>query len=914
LQKYIKIIFFQIFTRNTDNRFHNTQMMKEADIRFRLRAYYPNFFTIRTILNHPKSQGSWVNQPGALKPELEYANPGEEIFRPLPVTNLDVLILLQPDREQARQYLRQLIKLHQDHQKTSPEKEQIIRPMLDDLRKLFGNVSFMENDYVVPSIADKQYNEQLLSQKGKVLHDLYREGYPVPDFCILTSQSYNLDPSDRKACLKVAIANLESMTGEKLGDPDRALIFAMRTATPYYIPGLMPTYLNAGVTKDSYRSLELRYGRAVANKIYLNNLQWLCQILGNQPGFCHPPEAKLSDEKEETEKQINRLFEKIRTIDERLLYDAAYQVEVFMENSDNFYSRNQDLIYTFQRKHLAFPSLILQKMVWTVRNRESYPGVLYSRHPRTGLGNQIESVREIFGEEIMTGTIRAEEREYFNRNEIKEEFPAVYHFTPMLPTLEVKLKSPATIEFAVESFETVSLFAILQLNMSELTGRSTLLAAINLYQKNVINKERVIQLIRPYHLRQIFSERIDDTSLKSLTLFGSGLSVLPRSAVSARIFFTMAKALEAKKRGEKVCLCKDNFIPSETIFMAELDAIMSMNPLAIHVVTACLGYGIPAFINLKNYQMRLEGNAIINDAGVTINEGDWVTVSSKRHCIFLGKATYRPARFQKYLEGISFEMEPKEKKVFINMSRAYAVYQKILNTIRTEEAMTLPDLVKLIRNDYERQPAKAVEFVNGWFDAHQGYYYSEILKSGLGSHQDQHKIYSLLTTNRKILFFDNMIRKCTREQLSGFSAGAFMLGRFLCQPHPVSFWKAFDAPGIVFLLNEHILFDKYMQVLYEFGERHLSRTKNKILTDDLNGITLSRMDTDLFLSLKLSAPDWMKIEESIRPEHDKQTDSLVAMLKKPFGDLILYDQPWSFEKLQAICQAEKLDIPAPEAV
>jgi hypothetical protein len=478
----------------------------------------------------------------------------------------------------------------------------------------------------------------------------------------------------------------------------------------------------------------------------------------------------------------------------------------------------------------------------------------------------------------------------------------------------VKLKSPATIEFAVESFEGISLFALLQLNMSELTGRSTLLTAIDLYQKKIITKKRVIQLIRPYHLRQIFSERIDDLSLKSLTLFGYGVSILPRSAVSARIYFSMVNALEAKRKGEKVCLCKENFIPSETIFMGELDAIMSMSPLAIHVVTACLGYGIPAFINLRNYHMNLKENAITNDEGIIIREGDWITVSSKHHCIYIGKANYKPARFQKYLEGLPLEMDPKEEKVFVNMAKAYHSYQEIVNTLKTEEAMTLPDLIKLIRNDYDQQPKKAIEFVNGWFDLHMDYYFTEIVKSGLGSHLDQHQIYNLLTTERRILFFKSMILKCQKEKLGGFSAGAFMLGRFLCQPHPISFWKAFDGNGIVFLLNEYILFEKYMKVLSEFGERHLNRTKNKILTDDLSMITLSAMDTDTFLTLKLSTPNWKDIETGIKPEHEKDTRNLVRSLTRPYGALIHYDLPWSFEKLQSICETENLEVPDPRAV
>ena len=376
----------------------------------------------------------------------------------------------------------------------------------------------------------------------------------------------------------------------------------------------------------------------------------------------------------------------------------------------------------------------------------------------------------------------------------------------------------------------------------------------------------------------------------------------------------MTKALEAKKKGEKVCLCKENFIPSETIFMGELDAIMSMNPLAIHVVTACLGYGIPAFINLRNHDMNLGENAITNKAGVIISEGDWITVSSRHHCIYIGKAHFKPARFQKYLEGKTFEMEEKEEKVFINMAKAYGSYREILNTLNTEEAMTLPDLVKLIRNDYDHQPQKAVEFVNGWFDAHMDHYYTEILKSGIGSHLDQHKIYSLLTTDRKILFFKSIIRLCRKDNLSGFSAGAFMLGRFLCQPHPLSFWRAFEPSGIVFLLNEHILFEKYMQVLSEFGERRLNRTNNKLLIDDLSSITLPSMDPGLFITLKLCSPDWDDIEARISQEQDKETRHLVTLLKRPYGALFNYDLPWSFGKLKSICHAEKVEIPDRQSI
>ncbi|MGE5424217.1 MAG: hypothetical protein ACM3N9_02570 [Syntrophothermus sp.] len=872
-------------------------------IKYQLRAYYPNFYFIRRVLSDPYALAG-KNAPGELVPELEYEKDG--VISRIHPDNIGLYILLQDDKKEAERYIRLLIDsaVHPD---AGIRLKRITGKWLKILETNFRGCSFIENNHTIPSVTTREYDELLLSQKGKVLLGLYQQGYPVPDFCVLTSQSFQLDTRARESCISDAVQNLENMTGQKLGDPDNALVFAMRSATPYYIPGLMPTYLNVGVTRMSYRSLDMKYGQKTANKIYLNNLESVLKILCAGTDFSAVTDA--DDANLGTEEKIDKLFRRIERIDERMLYDAMYQTRRFMRVSHDFFKRNQDLIYTFQHGNVTYPSLILQKMVWTVRNQESYPGVLYSRHPRTGLGMQIESVREIFGEDIMTGMVHADQREYFERGEVLEEFPAIYHFTPMLPKLEENLKSPATIEFAAESHKNTSLFAILQLNMSELTGRATLLSAIDMYSKGVIPGKRVIQLIRPYHLRQIFSERIDDASLMTLKFFGKGLSVLPRSAVSVRVFFTMAKALEAKKKGEKVCLCKENFIPSETIFMGELDAVMSMNPLAIHVVTACLGYGIPAFINLRNFNMELKDEALFNSQGLRLCEGDWITLSSKLHSIFCGKAVYRPARFQKYLEGKTFEMEPKEEKVFINMKKAYEAYQSILNTIKTDEAVSLPDLVKLIRNDYDRQPQKALQFVNGWFDNHHEYYFSEILKSGLGSHLDQHKIYNLLTTERRIYFFRNIYQICTKSGQNGFSAGAFMLGRFLCNPHPVVFWNSFTPQEIVFLLNEHILFEKYLQVLTELGERHLNRTRNRILTHDLKGIPMPVIDLDLFLPLKLSRPDWDAVEDAIGSDHDKGIFFLTSLFRKPYGVLYEYDKPWSFAKLKKICETEQISIP-----
>ena len=52
-----------------------------------------------------------------------------------------------------------------------------------------------------------------------------------------------------------------------LGDSKAPLVFAIRCATAYYIPGLLDTYLNVGATERTLPGLEKMYGPAGAREI-----------------------------------------------------------------------------------------------------------------------------------------------------------------------------------------------------------------------------------------------------------------------------------------------------------------------------------------------------------------------------------------------------------------------------------------------------------------------------------------------------------------------------------------------------------------------------------------------------------------------------------------------------------------------
>lgn len=873
-------------------------------MKFLIRASYPNYYMVNLYAtlgqqpfdfdNEDKNNLLFGNKPGT----VVCTRPDGTTFE-YPPRWYDMYYLLKCRGDKQATFLDYLLR----------EKEGEHIPQLHTIRAHFraecqqyvASHPLTDNDELITTLTHGTFTDQGISHKGRMLLDLSRNCYPVPDFCILTAKLFN-HPEHLEQRLEQAIANLETMTDCRLGDSHNPLVFAIRCAMPQYIPGLMPTILNIGVTRSTYEGLSKSHTASRANRVYLSTLHSISEMLAIEHKY-QKNDIELSDEM-----QVQRICHMEQAIchaspeGERMLTDAHFQALRMVQYVRQFFIANQDLILTFMQGKQAHPSFILQRMVWTIGNNESYPGVLYSRHSRTGRGRQIESYRNIFGEEIMTGDVTSQDTAYFDRHEIKQQFPAVYHFDPLLKKLEAHYKAPVTIEFAVETRpHKVSLFSVLQLNMSEMTGRAALLSAIDMHQQHLIKTADVMDLIKPYHLRQIVSAAIDDSSLSQLTFFGKGLNVLPRTAISTVLCFSIGKAREMKARGEEVCLCQERFVPEDTITLNEVDAILSMAPAAIHVVTACRGYGIPAFMDLQQYGISKVGNSLVNSEGVVIHELDKITISSKRQTIYKGVAAFRPARFMKYLRGEQVELAPDEVEVFQNMKTAYERYQELVTSEKVTYISDIEKLARLIRCDLQNRPKVAREIVNSWYNSNADSYVQQVLESKMGSHQDQSRVFDLLDNSRKADFFRKATHRCMNEGLSGLKAGSFMLGRFVAKPIPRQVWNTLSDATVAFLLNEYVLYEKYLHVLEEVGEIKLARAHSRIETEGIDNMTIHNFDLTNFVPLLYSSHHWEHIAQNLELiEHQDNTHLLVELLSHPIEEIFDLSKPWKRAQIEEL--------------
>ena len=881
-----------------------------------IRASYPNYYIVRRYaLQGPEEFNRDVDDPANT---LEGNKPGTVIYtldgdptpHELPPRWYDMYLLLKTRDSQKEQFLRLLVA--ERHGTATPEQTAELAAHRAALRKKiidYVNAHPMpDNDELITPLTDKTYTDDQISHKGRMLVELTQNCYPVPDFVILTAELFR-HPEHLEERLAQAISYLGQMTRLHIDDDNHPLVFAVRCAMPQYIPGLMPTILNIGVTRTVWLKLRQTYGQAMANRVYLSTLHTICEMLGIERKY-QTSDITLSLQAQQ--QRITAMEDEITRTGadgNRLLDDAFYQTLRLVGYIHDFYTKNQDLILTFMQGKQASPSLILQRMVWTIGNNESYPGVLYSRHSRTGKGSQIESFRDIFGEEIMTGDIHTEDLAYTNRDTIKHDFPAVYHFHPLLVKLEERYHTPVTIEFAVETRPRhVSLFSVLQLNHSEMTGRAALVSAIDLLHEGRISPTHVLDIIKPYHLRQIVSNSIDERSMQKLQFFGKGISVLPRTAISPVLCFSAAKASEMVAKGHLVCLCQERFVPEDTITLNEVHAILSMTPAAIHVVTACRGYGIPALLDLHSFGIRFQADPdgtvkVVNSEGQELHELEKITISSYHQTIYKGVADFRPARFSKFLQGQHVDLAPDEVQYFNDMKNAYQAYQEIVTAQKASGIDDLGKLARLIRLELQDRPDTAVGIVNNWYKDHSDQYVQQVLESRMGSHLDQSRVFNLLTPERKVHFFQTASQVCLDQGLSGLKAGSFMLGRFVSKPIATSVWNRLSDRIVAFLLNEYVLYEKYIRVLEEVGEIRLARAHSRIETEGIDNMVIEKFDMYNFVPLICSDHDWHCVAQELETmEHQDNTHLLLDKLSKPLGEIFDLSNPYTANQINKLKQ------------
>jgi hypothetical protein len=879
-----------------------------------IRSEYTSARLILSNLEHRLKEIRFKRLPGYLPPEVDFLVEGKKQMT-IKVRDYDVRELNPPESPRAIEHLSLILAARNRNLEAAHCLKTETQQAFDKISARFTGEKLIENEHVVPYTTSGTYSENDISNKGAILLDLSNRGIATADFSLLTASAYSLPPEKHEPMVKTIIQNLEILSGRKLEDPENPLLIAMRTALPEYLPGFMPTYLNIGFVLDMLSGLQKRYGKAGAARIRFNNRKTILENL--DPEAFRPfdiPGKPLLSIQQNTE-LAEQMESEIAARRPDLLKSAWSQLLFFLEKAYDYYYDHLDVLRSFMTRELHRPAIIFQRMVCSVIDRASYAGVIYSRHPRLGTGLFLQFGRTIYGEDLMTGRLQPEERHFQTREQSLQEFPAVYHCWERIFQLEDIFRSPVMVEFTGVK----GTFTILQVNPAEMSGAGMITAVIDMHRSGRIPEERVRELIKPYHVRQIESDAIDPKSFHSLTPFCRGLAVLPRSAVVGRIYFSSENSRKAREESgdTNVILAKERFTPMDAIEMQDLDGICSLSPLAIHVVSSAQSLGIPALLNLEGYGARLdhENHLLINSEGYEIQEGSWVTISSAFGALYVGKVRFAPARLLRFMAGEEMNFSTDERIRFEELAKTYSNYRNILENVDAEDFKSLQDLGHAVRfGRLGKDEQKAAEFVNRCFDVRSELIVRRLLDSTLGTHFLNQAAYACLSADRKARLLKAALKICAEKNISGYNAGAFVIGCLVPNEADVFFWKKFTPAETARILNEWVLHQKYINILNNVGEKKIRRAKSYILSSGLGSLWVHKGLLSVFVTLKLSGVPWNEVSRAIRPSFDAQTQEVIDLLRKPYSAFFDFSNPWSLAHLKKLCDTSNLPLPRPDDI
>lgn len=129
-----------------------------------------------------------------------------------------------------------------------------------------------------------------------------------------------------------------------------------------------------------------------------------------------------------------------------------------------------------------------------------------------------------------------------------------------------------------------------------------------------------------------------------------------------------------------------------------------------------------------------------------------------------------------------------------------------------------------------------------------------------------------------------------------------MLGRFLAKPLPKAFWTSFDSKEIAFMLNEYVLYEKYLSVLQEVGETKLTKAHSKIISEGLKELELRNISIDLFIPLMFCNIDWDEVEIEVNRLNNRQNNTLFVTrkLSSPVEEVFDLSKPWVKDKVDKL--------------
>jgi pyruvate,orthophosphate dikinase len=491
--------------------------------------------------------------------------------------------------------------------------------------------------------------KDVLGGKGSGLAEMTNAGLPVPPgFTIVTSacrlyfQNGNRTPAEILTQKDEALAKLETLLGQKLGDAKNPLLVSVRSGAKFSMPGMMDTILNLGMNDTVVEVIAKKSGNL---RFAYDSYRRFIQMFGNV--VMEIPKEKFEHVFDGQKKKKHTKLDTDLTADDLKTVIADYkkvvrkeagkdfpqdpQVQLNMSIEAVFRSWYNPRAATYRRLNKISDDLgtavNVQTMVFGNMGETSGTGVGFTRNPATGekvfYGEYLMNAQ---GEDVVSGV-----RTPIPINELEKMMPEVYHQLRDITTrLEQHYKDVQDFEFTIQDGK----LYMLQTRNGKRTGPAAVRIAVEMVKEGILTSNEALLRVEPDQLNQLLHPVLDEK--KPLKVIAKGLPASPGAAVG-RVVFTANEAV-IKGKSSPVVLVRGETVPDDIHGMEVAVGILtSRGGMTSHAAVVTRGMGKPCVAGCAEVEVD-EKSKTIKVGSLLIKEGDWISLDGSTGRVIEGKA------------------------------------------------------------------------------------------------------------------------------------------------------------------------------------------------------------------------------------------------------------------------------------
>ena len=483
---------------------------------------------------------------------------------------------------------------------------------------------------------------EILGGKGANLAEMTSLSLPVPrGFTVSTeaclkyySDGKNLSDEVINQILE-KLAELENITGKKLGDKTNPLLVSVRSGARASMPGMMDTVLNLGMNDDvaegfatitnnprfvydSYRRFIQMFADVVM-EFPKSDFERLFDRIKESKGIKNDTELSAEDLKEVVAIYKEQYFKHANSP-----FPQDPKIQLIEAVKAVFRSWNNERAITY-RKLNEIPddwgtAVNVQEMVYGNRGETSGTGVAFTRNPATGEKKLFgEFLMNAQGEDVVAG-IRTPQSIDTLQNVMPECFD---EFQRICDILENHYKDMQDMEFTIENGK---LF-MLQTRNAKRTAKAAIKVAVDLVSEGKITKEEALLRVDAKQLDQLLHPMFDKNELATKTPIAHGLPASP-GAATGKIYFTAEDAKKAFESGIKdVLLLRLETSPEDIEGMTVAHGILTVRGgMTSHAAVVARGMGTCCVSGCSEVMIDEVNKELRTSNGIVFHEGDYMSL------------------------------------------------------------------------------------------------------------------------------------------------------------------------------------------------------------------------------------------------------------------------------------------------